>query len=111
VKGTLVIYEIREYTVVPGRMPTLVRLFREHALRLFERHGIEVVFISLTEVGDNSVNELVYVLKFDSYAEFGKRWAAFNADPDWLAARTASQEGGANVASVRRRVLNPAVFG
>jgi hypothetical protein len=106
-----VIYEIREYTTVPGRMPDLVRRFTDHTLGLFERHGIEVEFISLTAVGDNSNNELVYVLRFDDLADLERKWAAFQADQDWQQARAASEEDGALVARISRRVLNPGPFG
>ncbi|MCW2718334.1 NIPSNAP family protein, partial [Pseudonocardia sp.] len=41
------IYEIREYTTVPGRMPALVKRFKDHTLQIFERLGMEVTFISL----------------------------------------------------------------
>jgi hypothetical protein len=105
------IYEIREYTTVPGRMPALVQRFRDHTLGLFADHGMECMFISLTELGDNSNNELVYVMAFDSYADMAAKWAAFMADPDWQRVRRASEVDGPIVASIRRRVLNPAAFG
>lgn len=102
------IYEIREYTTPPGRMPALVRRFREHTFELFERHGMEVVFSSVTAVGPDSVNELVYVLRFDSYQDMADRWAAFFADPDWQGVKAASEADGPIVARVARRVLDPA---
>lgn len=104
------IYEIREYTTVPGRMPALVKRFNDHTLSIFARFGMEVTFMSLTELGDNSNNELVYVLRFDSYDEMATKWAAFQADPEWRAARDASEVDGPIVARISRRVLNPGVF-
>ena len=105
------IYEIREYTTVPGRMPALVKRFKNHTLRIFERMGMEVTFISLTELGENSNNELVYVMRFDSYDDMATKWAAFTADPEWREKRASSEVDGPIVASIRRRVLNPGVFG
>ena len=104
------IYEIREYTTVPGRMPALVARFNEHTLRLFKRHDMEVNFISLTAVGDNSNNELVYVLQFDDYGDMQRKWAAFQADPEWQRARSASERDGPIVARISRRVLDPTAF-
>lgn len=104
------IYELREYTTVPGRMPALVKRFKEHTLRIFTRHGIEVVFISVTDLGADSANELVYVMRFDSYDDMATKWAAFRSDPEWIEARRASEADGPIVASVSRRVLNPAPF-
>lgn len=104
------IYEIREYTTVPGRMPALVTRFNEHTLRLFKRHGMEVKFISLTAVGGNSNNELVYVLQFEDYGDMERKWAAFQGDPEWQRARTASEQDGPIVARISRRVLDPTSF-
>lgn len=104
------IYEIREYTTVPGKMPVLVQRFKEHGFSAFKRHGIELVFISLTSLGEVSNNELVYVARFNSYQEMADKWRALNADPEWLAARKASEEDGAIVAKLSRRVLDPSSF-
>jgi hypothetical protein len=91
-------------------MPAMVKRFNEHALRLFKRHGMDLEFISLTAVGDNSNNELVYVLRFADYADLENKWAAFQADPDWQRARAESEADGPIVARIARRVLNPAPF-
>jgi hypothetical protein len=104
------IYEIREYTTVPGRMPALVKRFTDHTLGIFARHGMELAFISLTELGADSANELVYVMRFESYDEMAAKWAAFQADPEWREVRRVSEADGPIVASISRRVLNPAAF-
>lgn len=106
----MMIYEIREYTTVPGRMPALVKRFNEHTLGYFRKHGMEVVFLTLTELGSNSNNELVYVLRFDSYDEMVEKWKAMQADPGWQEARSASEADGPIVAKINRRVLSPAAF-
>ncbi len=100
-----VIYEIREYTTVPGRMPALVKRFTEHTMGLFAKHGMDCSFLSTTELGPNSNNELVYVMRFDSYDEMATKWAAFMADPEWRDVRRASEADGPIVASISRRVL------
>ena len=104
------LYEVREYETVPGRMPALIARFREHTLGLFEKHGFDLAFISLTEFGDNSNNELVYVLRFNSYQEMQERWAVFLADPEWVKVRKESERDGPIVARVRRRLLTDAPF-
>jgi hypothetical protein len=106
----MMIYEIREYTTVPGRMPALVKRFNDHTLGYFGKHGMEVVFLSVTELGENSNNELVYVLRFDSYDDMASKWAAFQADAGWREARSASEADGPIVAKISRRVLSSAPF-
>jgi hypothetical protein len=107
----VMVYELREYTTVPGRMPALIRRFNDHTLGIFARLGMEVVFMSSTDLGTNVGNELVYVMRFDSYDDMATKWAAFRADPEWDEARRASEADGPIVASVSRRVLDPAPFG
>ncbi|MBW0107628.1 NIPSNAP family protein, partial [Pseudonocardia sp. KRD-182] len=35
------LFELREYTVVPGRLPTLIARFNDHTLGLFDKHGFD----------------------------------------------------------------------
>ena len=100
-----VIYEIREYTTVPGRMPALVQRFTDHTLRLFARHGMECTLLTTTELGANSNNELVYVMAFETYDEMATKWAAFHSDPEWVEIKRASETDGPIVATIGRRVL------
>lgn len=37
------IYELRIYTTLPGRMPNLLARFENHTLRIWEKHGIKQV--------------------------------------------------------------------
>jgi len=106
-----VLYELREYETVPGRMPALVARFRDHTLRLFAQHGFDLAFIGLTEFGENSNNQLSYALRFTSYAEMEERWSTFQRDPEWQQVRKESEKDGPIVARVHRRVINTASFG
>ncbi|MBQ5265197.1 hypothetical protein FD776_13680 [Klebsiella pneumoniae] len=45
------IYELREYKAVPGKMAAMVKRFNDNSLRLFKKHSMEVVFLSLTTFG------------------------------------------------------------
>jgi hypothetical protein len=105
-----VLYELREYTVVPGRLPALITRFNDHTLTLFEKHGFVLEFIAHTEFGENSINEVVYALRWDSYQEMQDGWAAFMSDPEWQRVKADSERDGPLNAAVRRRVLNTAPF-
>lgn len=104
------IYELREYTPVSGRLEDLIRRFNESTLKLLAKHGMEVVFISLTEFGANTMNEVVYVLRFDSYDDLERKWQAFFADPEWIEAKTLSVANGPLVSRLSRRILTVAPF-
>lgn len=103
------IYELRVYHCVPGRLPALIKRFADHTVRLFEKHGIQQAGFWTVAVGENN-QDLIYMLKWDSLDERQKRFAAFQSDPEWVAARSKSEEGGPLVASITNSILMPTAF-
>jgi hypothetical protein len=59
-------------------------------------------------IGEN--NELVYICAFDDLAHRQKAWAAFQSDPEWLAARKASEANGPLVERVVNKIWKPTPF-
>src|SRR5690242_11624032 len=59
------VYELRTYTVVPGRMPAMLKRFREHTTSLFEKHGMQNIGYWNPE-GKDSETKLIYLLAHDS---------------------------------------------
>ncbi len=57
-----VIYELRTYTIVPGRMPDIERRFSQVTLRLFAKHGMQIVGFWRTVENGHPIDELVYIL-------------------------------------------------
>lgn len=104
------LYEVREYIVYPGRLPAVIELFNEVTIRLFAKHGMELVHIGRTWIGENSLNELVYTMRFTDFAELERKWADFLQDPEWVAAVTAKEAEGPLYQSIRRRLLDPRPF-
>ena len=103
------IYEQRIYRCLPGRMPALLTRFETKTLALWERHGIRQAGFWTTLVGESNL-DLVYLLAWESMAERETKWAAFMADPDWIAARTASEQDGPILANVANAFLQPTAF-
>ncbi|HZA21475.1 MAG TPA: NIPSNAP family protein [Dehalococcoidia bacterium] len=99
------IYELRIYETVPGRLLALNDRFANHTLGFFKRHGIHVVGFWTEEIGTS--NQLVYMLGFDSLADREKKWAAFQADLDWNRVRSESERDGPINARVHNRILRP----
>lgn len=92
------VYEMRTYWAPEGRLDDLHARFREHTLKLFEKHG-------MTNVGywipvDNKENKLVYLLAYPSRQAATKAWDAFKADPDWQAVKKATEAKGPIVAKM-----------
>ena len=57
------IYELRVYETVPGRLPALHRRFRTNTLRIFERLGIRSVAYWEDYIGIS--NRLTYILAWE----------------------------------------------
>ena len=62
------IYELRIYTANPGKMGSLQARFRDHTVKLFERHGITNVGYWMNTIGGRS-DELWYMLAFEDLAQ------------------------------------------
>ncbi len=48
------LYEYRVYETLPGKLPDLHKRFRDHTIKIFERHGIKNIGYWTSEVGDYS---------------------------------------------------------
>jgi NIPSNAP len=103
-----VLYELRVYRCMPGRKADVLARFRDHTMRLFKKHGIHVVGFWETMVGET--DELVYITRYDTWEAREKGWGAFQADPEWQAARSKSHERGVIVDSIRTTLLQAADF-
>lgn len=103
------LYELRIYDCCPGRLPALLKRFDTATLKIWERHGIRQAGFWTTVIGENN-NRLYYLLAWESLAEREKKWATFMADPEWIAARAASEADGPILANVSSQILAPAAF-
>ena len=103
------IYESRVYRCVPGRLPALLKRFETITLKLWEKHGIRQAGFFTTLIGESN-QELTYFLAWESLAEREKKWAAFQADPDWIAARAKTEADGQIVCNIVSQLLVPTAF-
>ncbi len=80
---------------MPGKLENVHDRFRKHTIALFEKHGMEVVgFWGPTDKEKGSEKDLIYVLAYPSREAREASWKAFQADPEWQAARKASEVDG-----------------
>ena len=108
-KAASMVYELRTYTTHEGRLPALNDRFKNHTLKLFEKHGMKnVVYCTPVDKDGKAVdNKLVYLLAHKSQAAAQASFAAFGKDPEWVAARDASEKDGKIVAKVESQFLVP----
>lgn len=102
------VFEMRTYYAAPGKLDALNARFRDHTVKLFAKHGI-------TSIGywtpvENPDQKLIYVLAYPSREARETAWKEFGADPDWQAARKASEENGKLVAKVEQLFLTTTDF-
>ena len=67
------IYEIRVYRCVPGRLPALLNRFANITLKMWEQHGIKQAGFFTTLVGESN-QELTYFLAWELLADREKKW-------------------------------------
>lgn len=101
--------EMCVYHCLPGRLPALLDRFRGVTLELFDKHGFKPVGFFTTKIGV-SHQELTWFLRWESLEERDRCWSAFMSDPDWLAARTASERDGMIVDNASNQILVPTDF-
>jgi NIPSNAP len=86
------LYELRTYTAEAGRLDALNARFRDHTLKLFEKHGMTNVGYWTPVQGEKGAdNTLVYLLAHKDKEAATRSWVGFRADADWLAARKMSE--------------------
>ena len=102
------LYELRIYECVPGRLPDLMKRFDTITLKLWEKHGIKQAGFWTTVIGESN-QTLYYFVIWDSLAEREKKWNAFS-EIRIGSARAKTEKNGAIVANVKNFILAPTRF-
>jgi hypothetical protein len=88
------VFEIRTYHTLPGRLEALQQRFRNHTLRIFEKHGMTNVGYWVPQDSPAKESTLIYVISHASREQAKANWAAFIADPEWKKVAEDSQKDG-----------------
>ena len=94
------VFELRTYHAAPGKMAALETRFRDHTLKLFAKHGMTVIGFWKPTDPKEADQKLIYLLAFPSREAADQSWKDFRNDPDWQAARAASEKDGTLVPRV-----------
>jgi len=103
------IYELRVYEAMPGKLAALNSRMENHALPLFARHGIKSVGYWTTDVGNHN-HELTYMVAWDNLNQRQEAWSSFRRDPDWLQALEQTHTGGWIVKRASNQLLLPTAY-
>jgi hypothetical protein len=99
-QSSTTVFELRVYHTLEGKLPDLLKRFREHTTKLFERHGMKNIAYWVPTDEPAKSNTLIYVLSHASRDAATASWKAFQADPEWIEVRDKSEAGGKIVEKV-----------
>jgi len=103
------IYELRVYHCMPGRLPDLNQRFETYTLKMWAQRGIRPVGFWTVLVGENN-QDLIYMLEWKDMAERERLFGAFMTDPEWLKIRAETEKNGPLVASISNSFLAPTAY-
>ncbi len=94
------VYELRVYHCYEGKLPDLLKRFREHTMKIFEKHSIKNIAYFLPADDPQKRNMLIYIIAHPSREAAAANWKAFGADPEWQEVQKASEANGKLVEKV-----------
>jgi len=88
------VYELRIYHTFEGKLDDLLARFRDHTMKLFEKHGMKNVAYWVPTDDPLKGKTLIYILAHPSRESATANWDAFRNDPEWVSVRDKSEANG-----------------
>ena len=104
------VYELRTYTAPDGKLEELHARFRNHTMRIFQKHGIQNVAYFRPQDAPLKDNTLTYIISHESREAAKKSWSAFGADPEWQKVAKESQANGRILQGVVSVYMDPTEY-
>ena len=102
------IYEMRTYEAMPGKLRPLVKRFADTTHGMFLKYGFRPVGYWTEAMGDNT--KFHYMLAWEDDAERLAKWAAFREDPERTAAFAETERDGPLVARITNAIWQATPF-
>lgn len=99
------IVELREYTLQAGKVPEYLQLYESEGLAIQREILGQLVGYYATEIG--TVNEVVHMWAYESFADREQRRARLAADPGW---QSYLKKIRPMIVTQRNRIMKPASF-
>jgi len=100
------IYELRIYTIAPGKAEKLHERFKNITFDLFKKHGINVCDFWTNLEGDM----IYYVCSFENSQMREDKWNKFKNDDNWIKAKKESEINGSLTDKVESILLKRADY-
>jgi hypothetical protein len=94
------VYELRVYHAAQGKLPDLLARFRDHTVKLFDRHGMKSVAYWTPVDEPEKSKTLIYILYHPSREAAAANWKSFQDDPEWKSVKDKSEANGTLVDKV-----------
>ena len=104
------VFELRTYTCYEGKLPDLLARFRNHTMRIFEKHGMTNIAYWVPQDAPASQNTLTYVIAHASREAAKRNWDEFRQDPEWQKVQKDSEANGKIVSKVESVFMDPTDF-
>jgi hypothetical protein len=101
------VFELRTYTSPDGKLPNLLTRFRDHTVKLFEKHGMQNIGYWVPK---DQPNTLIYIVAHKSTDAAKASWDAFRNDPSWAKVKAESEASGKIVDKVTSVFMDPVDF-
>ena len=89
------VFELRTYTANDAqKLATLHTRFKDHTLRLFEKHGMQNIGYWRPMDAPLSETTMIYVIAHKSREAAKASWSAFGKDPEWQKVSKESEANG-----------------
>jgi hypothetical protein len=99
------VFELRTYYAADGKLEALNARFRDHAVRLFSKHGMTPIGFWTPE--GNPDNKLIFLLAYPSREARDTAWRSLAADPEWVQIRKGTDRNGKLVRFIEEAFLTP----
>lgn len=104
------VFELRTYTSTPGNLDALLTRFRDHTMRIFEKHGMTNVGYWVPTDPERSDDTLIYLLRHESREQADASWQAFVSDPEWQEVAEESNANGPILDNIERVFMQATDF-
>lgn len=103
------LYELRRYDVMPGKLPALVDRFGSFTVNKWKEYGFRLIGFWTPLMGEKS-NQVTYIWGWESYEERTQKNAAWRADPARAQKWAETEKDGPLVKRVYNQLMEPTSY-
>ena len=103
------LYELRKYEVMPGKMPALLDRFGGFTVHKWKDYGFRLVGFWTPDIGADN-QQVVYIWGWESYEERAQKFGAWRADPERAKKWAETEQNGPLVRRVNNLLMEPTEF-